>query len=70
MLPAEYTLHRVLITVMTYPHPSVKSEEVVCTAGIQENGEWVRLYPVSYRNCQPNQKFHKFQWIEVGLADK
>ncbi len=34
MLPAEYSLHRVLITVMTYPHPSVKSEEVVCTAGI------------------------------------
>lgn len=70
MLPAEYKLHRVLITVMTYPHPSITSDEVVCTAGITEDGEWVRLYPVSYRNCEPHQKFRKFQWIEVGLADK
>ena len=36
---------KVLITVLTYPHPSEKYEELVCTAGINESGEWVRLYP-------------------------
>lgn len=37
---------KVLITVMTYPHPSKGYQELVCTAGITESGEWVRLYPV------------------------
>ncbi|MDA0267977.1 MAG: hypothetical protein O2890_14060, partial [Cyanobacteria bacterium] len=37
---------KVLITVMTYPHPSRGYQELVCTAGITENHEWVRLYPI------------------------
>ena len=48
-------MERVLITVMTYPHPSTKYDEVVCTAGISAQGEWVRLYPVDRLNqpwCQ------------------
>jgi hypothetical protein len=55
---------------MTYPHPSVKSDELVCTAGITENGQWVRLYPVDYRYRPKEQQFHKYQWIEVELAAK
>lgn len=61
---------KVLITVMTYPHPSKRSDEVVCTAGITEAGEWVRLYPVDYRYRPPNQKFKKYQWISVELEPK
>ena len=34
---------RVLITVMTYPHPSERYQELVCTAGVTEDGKWVRL---------------------------
>ncbi len=59
---------KVLITVMTYPHPSEKSDEVVCTGGITESGEWVRLYPIDYRYRSPDQQFHKYQWIEVELG--
>ena len=59
---------RVLITVLTYPHPSVKSDEVVCTAGITEEGKWVRLYPIDYRYRPKEQQFHKYQWIEVILG--
>ncbi len=70
MLPAEYKLHEVLITVMTYPHPSVKTEEAVCTAGLLEDRSWVRLYPINYRSSGITRKFHKFQWIEVGLSDR
>ena len=65
-----YTKTRVLITVMTYPQPSKKHEEVVCTAGITQSGEWVRLYPINYR-FQPNtHQFKKYQWIDVELAPK
>ncbi|MCG8586355.1 MAG: hypothetical protein MI757_16730, partial [Pirellulales bacterium] len=61
---------KVLITVMTYPHPSGGYKELVCTAGITESGEWVRLYPVDYRYMSKNQQFHKYQWIEVELEPR
>lgn len=61
---------KVLITVMTYPHPSRGYQELVCTAGITENGEWVRLYPIDYRYRERNQQFKKYQWIEVNLGPK
>ena len=58
---------RVLITVMTYPHPSKQHEELVCTAGVTEDREWVRLYPIDYRYRPRRQQFHKYQWVEVDL---
>ena len=69
-MQAVYTKTKVLITVMTYPHPSQGYQELVCTAGITEDGEWVRLYPVDYRYRPQHQQFHKYQWIEVELAER
>ncbi len=60
----------VLITVLTYPHPSRGYGELVCTAGITRDFEWVRLYPIDYRYLPRDRKFHKYQWIEVELADR
>jgi hypothetical protein len=60
-------LTKVLITVMTYPHPSRGYQELVCTAGLTESLEWVRLYPIDYRYRPKGQRFHKYQWIEVEL---
>ena len=37
---------KVLITVTTYPLPSRSYDELVCTAGVLENGQWIRIYPV------------------------
>lgn len=62
-------LTKVLITVMTYPHPSGGYQELVCTAGITEAREWVRLYPVDYRYRPKHQQFTKYQWIEVVLDE-
>lgn len=59
---------RVLITVMTYPHPSRKYNELLCTGGITEAGDWVRLYPVDYRYRPRNQQFRKYQWVDVDLS--
>ena len=58
-------LDKILITVMTYPHPSTAHQELVCTAGVNEVGEWVRLYPIDYRYQPRDRQFHKYQWIEV-----
>jgi len=58
---------QVLMTVMTYPHPSGGYQELVCTAGITEDLEWVRLYPVDYRYRPRSQQFRKYQWIDVEL---
>lgn len=57
----------VLITVVTYPVPSKKYNELVCTAGITEAGEWVRIYPIPYRHLPLDSRYHKFQWIELEL---
>lgn len=40
---------RVLVTVMTYPQPSLRYDEIVCTANVLEDGSLVRLYPIDYR---------------------
>jgi len=61
---------RVLITVMTYPHPSKNYTELVCTAGVTESGEWVRLYPIDYRYRPTYQRFHKYQWVELELEPR
>jgi hypothetical protein len=63
-----YEPTRALILVKTYPHPSTKYQEVVCTAGVTDQNEWVRLYPIDYRALPPQQWFEKHQWIEVKLA--
>ena len=65
-----FELTKVLITVLTYPHPSKTYQETVCTAGITEQENWVRLYPIDYRYRPNLQKFRKWQWIRVALAPR
>ena len=67
-MKSSFTKTKVLIAVMTYPHPSESHQELVCTSGITEAGEWVRLYPIDYRYRPKNQQFRKYQWIEIELA--
>jgi hypothetical protein len=61
-------LTRVLITVKTYPTLSTKYEELVCTAGFLENGQWIRIYPVQYRKKSYAEQYKKYQWIEIDLV--
>ena len=56
---------RVLITIKTYPLPSKSYQELVCTAGVQADGTFVRLYPIDYRYLPYWQWYKKYQWIEV-----
>jgi len=61
---------RILITVKTYPTLSTKYEETVCTAGLREDGSWVRLYPVPFRKLEEYKKYHKYQWMTVKLHSR
>jgi hypothetical protein len=58
---------RVFITVKTYPTISEKYDELVCTAGILEDGSWVRLYPLPFRKLNNDKKYGKYDWIEVDI---
>lgn len=59
---------RILITVKTYPLPSTKYRELVCTAGVKENGDFIRLYPIDFRRLDYIRKYKKYQWIEVSAT--
>jgi hypothetical protein len=59
---------KVLITVKTFPIPSSKYDELVCTAGVNESGDFVRLYPVNFRDLPYSQQYKKYQWLEVDAV--
>ena len=61
---------RILVTVKTYPTLSRKYGETVCTAGIREDGSWVRIYPVPFRRLDEGEQYRKFDWIECRLEQR
>ncbi|MCL2153300.1 MAG: hypothetical protein FWH57_10160 [Oscillospiraceae bacterium] len=63
-----YEKKRVYIVVKTYPTISKDYSELVCTAGVLEDGSWVRLYPVPFRKLDFDQKYPKYTWIEVDAV--
>jgi hypothetical protein len=57
----------ILITVKSYPNPSKKYGETVCCAGIDiESNQWIRLYPVTFRDLDESKKFSKYSIIRVN----
>jgi len=60
---------RVLVTVKAYPNPSKSLMEASCVAGITEDKQLVRLYPVPFRYLAGPQKFKKYQWVEVPVVE-
>ena len=58
---------RIYILVKTYPTISEKYSELVCTAGVLEDGSWIRLYPMPFRLLNDEQKYPKYTWVEVNV---
>jgi hypothetical protein len=58
---------KVLIAVKTYPTISEKYDELVCTAGFTEDGNWIRIYPIQFRKLAYENQYHKYDWIEIDL---
>lgn len=67
-LPQEIPQARTLITVKTYPLPSNKYEELVCTAGVLEDGKWLRIYPIPFRSLPYQAQYKKYNWVELDLV--
>jgi hypothetical protein len=63
-----WSTKRALIVVRTYPVPAHRGIEVSCTTGVTSEGEWIRLFPIPYRFLAPDQRFTKYQWIEVAVT--
>lgn len=59
---------RIYIVVKTYPTISKEYSELVCTAGILEDGSWIRLYPVPFRKLEIDQEYPKYTWIEIDAV--
>ncbi|MFZ2162712.1 MAG: hypothetical protein WAW02_10890 [Sideroxyarcus sp.] len=60
-------IERILILAKTYPSPSSKYVETSCVAGINEQGQLRRLYPVPFRLIEDGQQFKKWQWITARV---
>ena len=58
---------QIFLTVKAYPTISKTHREASCMAGITRNGEWIRLYPVAFRDLADEQKFKKYSWIEARV---
>ncbi|HBQ85088.1 MAG TPA: hypothetical protein DD811_01195 [Syntrophomonas sp.] len=58
---------RIYILVKTYPTISEKYAELVCTAGVLEDGAWIRLYPMPFRLLNDDQKYPKYTWVQVNV---
>lgn len=67
---AEWVEKELTVLVKTYPNLSKKYEELVCVAGVDNEGNWVRIYPVPYRDLESSQKFKPFQKISVKSRRK
>ena len=53
----------VTILVKASPQPSKKHNETVCCAGIDEYGEWKRLFPIRYRQLSGEKEFSRWDIV-------
>src|SRR5258708_15734444 len=67
-MPKPQVTKKALIVVRTYPTPARTGAEVSCTAAITEDGEWLRLFPVPWRYLPEEQRFRKYEWVELTVT--
>lgn len=73
VLKPGYEWAEVLITVKTYPTPSLRHYETVCVAGVRlDRGspEWIRLYPIPFRVQTFEYPFSKYQLVRVPVTPR
>lgn len=63
------SFHReeLLILTKTYPEPSTKYRETTCVAALTRAGMMRRIFPVPFRYMGGEEKFQKWEWIDVAL---
>jgi len=58
---------KILIVVKTYPTRSKKYTELVCTAGVDEDGNWYRIYPIPTKSLKDYKGLQKYTWIDAEI---
>ncbi len=58
---------KALIIGRASPEPSKKHIETVCTGGITERGQLLRLYPIPYRYLEENQQYKLWTWASFAV---
>ena len=57
---------KILVTVKAYPNPSQKYGETVCCAGIDmDTHQFIRLYPIPFRDLEDDKRFGKYNVISI-----
>ena len=52
-----------IVIIKAAPQAGQRHGETVCCAGIDLRGNWLRLYPVSFRTLDEGQKFGRWERI-------
>ena len=60
-------IEEIFVVAKTYPTRSRKYKELVCTAGINRKGKWIRIYPITYRTMEEFRKFERYTWIRAEV---
>jgi hypothetical protein len=63
----EWRDETVLIIGRASPEPSRKHIETVCTGGITEKGEVLRLYPIPLRYLEAGSKYKLWTWAKFSI---
>jgi len=58
---------KALIIGRAYPEPSRRHIETVCTGAITEDGELLRLYPISLRYLEEHQQYRLWSWAKFQI---
>jgi hypothetical protein len=59
-----------IILVKATPHISQKYGETVCCAGVTLTGEWLRLYPVTFRRLEDAKRFGRWDHIRFRCESR
>lgn len=62
---------QVLITVKAAPNPSATYGETVCVAGVStdlQSPGWIRLYPINFRDLKEDDRFRKYDIVELDAT--
>ncbi|WP_457748036.1 hypothetical protein [Sulfurimonas sp.] len=58
---------KILIVAKTYPTKSKKYTELVCTAGVDNEGNWYRIYPIPTKTLKEYEGLKKYTWIDAEI---
>lgn len=64
---SEWREEDVFITGKTYPTPHKEYLDTVCTGGVTRNGNWIRLWPISYRYLDKERQYPIYSWLRVRV---